>query len=103
VPDTLRLSTLDSAQVVEDVRDPAAGLTVRDVARRLRVSEDKIRTWIACGELKAINTAAQLCGKPRWVIPRELLAEFERKRTGGPTLKPQRRRRQPAVIDFFPD
>ena len=82
---------------------PAAGLTVRDVARRYRVGEDKVRAWIARGELKAINTAAVLCGRPRWVVPVDALAEFERRRAGGPPPKPQRRRRQPAPIDFYPD
>jgi hypothetical protein len=88
---------------VEALRDPAAGLTVDDVAKRLRVGPDKIRRWISLGELKGINTAASLCGKPRWVITPEALIEFEKKRTGGPPPEPQRRRRQPAVIDFFPD
>jgi transposase len=81
----------------------AAGLTVRDVARRYRVGEDKVRAWIARGELKAINTAAVLCGRPRWVVPVDALAEFERRRAGGPPPKPQRRRRQPAPIDYYPD
>jgi hypothetical protein len=102
----------ESAPTADAQRGPAAGLTVRDVtwgsvvrevARRLRVSEDKIRHWIARGELKAINTATDMCGKPRWVITPEALADFEKKRAGGPAPKPQRRRRQPAVIDFFPD
>src|SRR4051794_21965418 len=61
-----------------------AGYTVADVARRLRVGEDKVRGWIARGELAAINTATALCGKPRWVIPPEALAAFERSRAGGP-------------------
>ena len=39
------------------------GLTVRDVATRYRVSKDKIRRWIATGELMAVNTAGVLCGK----------------------------------------
>jgi hypothetical protein len=87
----------------EIMRDrPAAGLTVDDVARRYRVSPDKVRAWIGRGELRAINTAATLCGKPRWVIPPEALAEFEKKRTGGPAPKPQRRRRQLKVIDYYP-
>jgi transposase len=79
------------------------GLTVRDVARRYRVSEDKVRGWIARGELAAINTAAVLCGRPRWVIPPEALAAFERRRAGGPPPKQPRRRRKPAAIDYFPD
>jgi excisionase family DNA binding protein len=83
---------------------PAAGLTVAEVARRYRVSPDKVRAWIARGELKAVNTAAVLCGRPRWVIPAESLAEFEKTRRGGPAPKPQRQRRRHAQeIDFYPD
>jgi hypothetical protein len=78
------------------------GLTVEDVARRYRVSPDKVRGWISRGELRAVNTAAVLCGRPRWVVTAESLAAFERLRTGGPAPKPQRRpRRAPEIIDFF--
>jgi hypothetical protein len=49
--------------------ETSPGLTVRDVARRYRVGEDKVRGWIARGELAAINTATVMCGRPRWVIP----------------------------------
>jgi hypothetical protein len=80
-----------------------AGLTPRDVARRLRVGEDKVRGWITRGELFAVNTAANLCGKPRWVIPPEALAAFEKQRAGGPPPKPPRRRRKHTVKDYFPD
>src|SRR5689334_7248369 len=38
--------------------DEGAGLTVADVAARLRVSPDKVRKWIERGELVGINTAA---------------------------------------------
>jgi excisionase family DNA binding protein len=81
------------------------GLTVTDVARRYRVSEDKVRTWIARGELRAINTAAALCGRPRWVIPPEALEAFEQRRAGGPPPKPERKRRkrQPDFVDYYPD
>jgi transposase len=83
---------------------PAAfGLTVRDLARRYRVGEDKVRTWIRRGELRAINTANVLCGRPRWVVPVDALAEFERSRAGGVPPKPTRRRRRPAPVDYFPD
>jgi hypothetical protein len=78
-------------------------LTVEDCARRYRVSPDKVRAWIALGELKAVNTAAAKCGKPRFVILPAALAEFERSRAAGPPPKPARRRRQPAMVDFFPD
>jgi hypothetical protein len=79
------------------------GYTVADVARRLRVSKNKVLTWINRGELAAINTAAVLCGKPRWVISPDGLAAFERQRAGGPPPKPTRRRRPPAAIDYYPD
>jgi transposase len=81
----------------------APGLTVRDVARRYRVGEDKVRSWIGRGELRAINTSSVLCGRPRWVIPPEALPEFERRRAGGPPPKPARRRRPPEIEDFYPD
>jgi transposase len=85
-------------------RKVAPGLTVRDVARRYRVGDDKVRGWIRRGELRAINTAAVLRGKPRWVVPVEALAEFERRRSAAEPPQPARRRRkQPGFVDYFPD
>ena len=86
--------------------DPVSirGLTVREVARRYRVGEDKVRAWIRSGELRAINTAAVVCGKCRWVIPPEALSEFERRRGASPPQpKPRQKRRQQGAIDFYPD
>jgi hypothetical protein len=80
-----------------------AGLTVRDVARRLRVGEDKVRLFIKRGELAAVNTAASLCGRPRWVISPDALKAFERRRAAGPPPKTPRRRKQNAMVDFYPD
>jgi len=81
----------------------AAGLTVRDVAKRYRVSPDKVRAWIDRGELAAVNTAAVLCGKRRWVVTPDALAVFEQRRAGGPPPKTARRRRRTAEVDYFPD
>ncbi|MCI0463308.1 MAG: helix-turn-helix domain-containing protein [Gemmataceae bacterium] len=81
----------------------AAGLTVRDLARRYRVSPDKVRLWIRRGELHAVNTATALCGRPRWVVSPDALAEFERRRAGGPTPKPRRRRKLTGMVDYYPD
>ena len=100
--DRLSILRLPSSGEARD-KAPAAGLTVADVARRYRVSEDKVRAWVARGELRAINTATALCGKPRWVITPDGLAAFEKLRAGGRPPKPSRRRRQPAEIDFYPD
>ena len=82
----------------------ARGLTVADVAARYRVSPDKVRAWIARGELAAVNTAARLCGRPRWIVTPDSLLAFERKRAGGPPPGPAARRRKAAgVVDYFPD
>jgi hypothetical protein len=80
------------------------GYTTADVARRLRVSKNKVIGWIRRGELPAVNTAAVLCGKPRWVITPDALARFERRRAGGPPpQQPTRRRQKPPVKDYYPD
>jgi hypothetical protein len=90
--------------VNDTVPSRAAGLTVADVARRYRVSPDKVRAWIRRGELVAVNTAGALCGKPRYVVLPEALERFERGRAAAPPPKPpRRRRRRPEVIDFYPD
>jgi hypothetical protein len=62
-----------------------------------------VRAWIRRGELKAINTAGALCGKPRFVIPPEALAAFERSRDAAPPPKPPRRRKRIQVTDYYPD
>jgi transposase len=80
---------------------PAAGLTVADVARRYRVSSDKVRTWIARGELAAINTAAALCGRPRWIITVDALTAFEQRRLAGPVPK-RRRKKKTGLVDYYP-
>jgi hypothetical protein len=92
------------AEPDEGANGCATGLTVAEFSRRYRVGEDKVRSWIARGELRAINTAAVLCGKPRWVIPPESVVEFEKSRRSGPAPKPQRQRRQRTdESDYFPD
>jgi hypothetical protein len=97
-PDDLSLPT-----ALVPLTDSAHGLTVRDVARRYRVSPDRVRAWIRSGELRAISTATATCGRPRFVVTPEALAEFERGHAVIPPPKPVRQRRRPAQIDYFPD
>jgi hypothetical protein len=80
------------------------GMTPRDVARRYRVSPDRVRAWIKSGQLGAINTAATRCGRPRFVVLPHHLEQFEKGRTVSPPPKPTpRRRRQANVFDYYPD
>ena len=80
------------------------GLTPRELAGLLRVSPDRIRSWIANGELGAVNTATVRCGRPRYVILPDQLAEFVRSRRASTPAKPKpRRKRQQVAKDYFPD
>jgi excisionase family DNA binding protein len=84
--------------------EPRQGLTPREVARRFRVSPDRVRAWIHSGELTAINTARARCARRRFIVLPHHLAEFERSRQVSPPTKPApRRRRQPGAIDYYPD
>jgi excisionase family DNA binding protein len=77
-------------------------LTPPEVARKLRVSPDKVRAWIERGELAAFNVADRVGGRPRWRIEPEALAEFERRRTAIPrTRSPKKNRQADDVIEFF--
>jgi hypothetical protein len=79
----------------------SAGLTVADIARRYRVSPDKVRTWIRRGELAAINTADARCGKPRFVVTADALAAFEQGRQATPP-KAAKRNKRTNLVDYFP-
>jgi hypothetical protein len=79
------------------------GLTVRDVACRYRVSPDKVRGWIARGEIQAVNTATALCGRPRFVVLPDALVAFEKKRSVAPPPKPARRRKRRELVDYYAD
>jgi hypothetical protein len=81
---------------------PRVGYTVREFALRYRIGKDKVRNWIATGQLGAVNVAAALGRKPRWVIPPEAVIAFERRRAGGPAAKTQIRRRRVEGTDYYP-
>jgi hypothetical protein len=80
----------------------ARGLTVREVARRYRVGEDKVRSWIRRGELQAINTATALCARPRFIVLPDALDHFEKLRAGALPPKSPHRRRRYAQVDYYP-
>lgn len=82
---------------------PHRGLTVADVAARYRVSPDRVRGWIARGELAALNTRDVRAGRPRFVVTPEALAAFERSRAVAPLPKPTRRKKKIVQVDYYPD
>jgi hypothetical protein len=77
---------------------------VKDIAGRYSVAVDKVLDWIAKGELVAINVSTNPNGKrPRWRVTQEELERFEQSRATKPPAPkpPKRRRRSPAVKDYF--
>jgi len=79
------------------------GMTVPELARRYRVGQHTVRTWIRSGLIAAVNTASPLA-RPRWVVTAESLAAFEaRRRAETPAQHVPRRRRQTQLIDYYPD
>jgi hypothetical protein len=91
----------DTSHTPADVT--SRGHTPNELARILRVSPDQVRAWIKSGELGAIDTSRRRCGRPRFVVLPHHLAEWERRRSAAQPPKPARRKRPPAVIDYYPD
>jgi hypothetical protein len=80
----------------------ARGLTPAEVGRLLRVGPDRVRGWIAAGELAALNVADPPA-KPRFVILPHHLAAFEAARRAGPAPKAPRKKRPPqTTADYYP-
>jgi excisionase family DNA binding protein len=78
------------------------GLTVPELARLLRVGQDKVRGWIRRGELVATDTGNP--GRPRLVILPEHLQAFERAhRAGRAPRRPPPRPPRGKGTDFYPE
>lgn len=82
-----------------------AWLTPPQLARARGVKAAKVLTWIASGELEAVNHAGSAAGRPRWRISAEALQAFDRARSNraaAPLSAPARRRAEAkGVIQFF--
>jgi hypothetical protein len=72
------------------------GFSVADLARRWRIGEDKVRTFLRKGELVGVNVATNLSGKPQWRITPESVERAERVVPRGPTGAGRRVCRRPA-------
>jgi hypothetical protein len=79
-------------------------LTPPEIARRYKVSPDKVLHWIRGGELRAINIASIPGGRPRYAVHEADLAAFEERRQVQPHVnrtRVTRKRRDADVIEFF--
>jgi len=77
-------------------------LTPPEVARRLRIKAERVRDFIKCGLLRAINVASPLSTRPRWRIHESDLLAFENSRSGGQRPKQSKRRPQNQdITEYF--
>ena len=78
-------------------------LTPPELARRWRISPDKVLNWIRSGELRAMNAATKQTGRPRYLVDPSDVEAFEARRTVQQAPKSPRRKRHTNddVIEFF--
>jgi excisionase family DNA binding protein len=96
---SITVADLDKQRLIAG---PVCGLTPNEAAKLLRVSANRVRSWIKTGELGAIDTAQTRCGRPRYVILPHHLAEFERRRQAAPPPRPAKRRKKITSVDYYP-
>jgi excisionase family DNA binding protein len=76
-------------------------MTLREVARYLRLGRHTVRGLIRRGELAAVDVGGR--GRPRLVVLPDALDAFVRGRQVVPQRsRPAARRRPPNQIDFYP-
>lgn len=78
-------------------------ITPPQLARQWGVSPETIIAWIRSGELRAVNAAVRVGGRPRYLIDQADVVIFEARRAVvAPTKSPRRRPRiATGVIEFF--
>ena len=79
--------------------------TPPQVARSWGIKPDKVRSWILCGELPAINVATNQNGRARYLIDADDLRDFELRRAVTAPVNGGRGKRKDNgngnVIEFF--
>ena len=76
--------------------------TPPQLAAKWGIDCHKILQWIRSGELRAVNLATTVGGRPRYRIDSTDAEVFLARRAAGPTPKAPRRRRQPeGVTQYF--
>jgi hypothetical protein len=74
------------------------------IAQSRGIDANKVVGWIKSGELKAINAATSLGGRPRYLVSDTALDDFDRRRAvipPAPSAPRRRRRADSAVKEFY--
>jgi excisionase family DNA binding protein len=80
---------------------PESGITPRETAKLLRINAGRVRSMIRAGTLRAVNVGTN--GRDRFVVLPEHLRAFIAARSAATPPKPERRRKAPAAVDYYPD
>jgi excisionase family DNA binding protein len=75
-------------------------MTPPQAAARCGIGPDKVLAWIRSGELKAWNAAANLGGRPRWLINVDDLERFIASRSNARSRPAQSASRKKVSGDF---
>jgi len=70
------------------------------IAERLGIDAHKVLGWIGRGELKAVNVADHVGGRPRWRIAERDLEAFIARRSSKTEPTKTRRRKTTKPADF---
>lgn len=92
-------------EALRPVESTVGFLTAQQVAGMFKVRVDTVYGWRKAGLLKMTNTSAADAKKPRWLVSRVALEEFQSKRQpAAPEPPPQRRKRgnwDPDFTEYF--
>ena len=94
--DTTAAASLTLADVMRSARHADRALTVPEVAKFLRVSPDKVLSWIRSGRLRGYNIAERENGRPKYRVNPDDLDAFTQNRAvtqPAPKGRPVGRRR----------
>jgi excisionase family DNA binding protein len=76
-----QMERADAIPTDHAVKSPADGpLTVPEVAKLLRVRQDKVLSWIHSGRLRGYNVAEKETGRPKYRVNPEDLQAFTQQR-----------------------
>ena len=78
-------------------------ISAHGLAKRLGVKPCKVYTWIASGQLRAVNLAADQHGdRPRWkILPDDLREFLDGRAASPPPPEPRRRAKTTVRREYF--